>query len=73
MAHAGVPVVPVAVRGARSALREGTWSFRRAAVAVNFAPAVQPAGSDWSAVLKLRDEVRAEILKRCGESDLASI
>jgi hypothetical protein len=34
---------------------------------------VQPAGADWSAVLKLRDEVRAEILKRCGESDLASI
>src|SRR4051812_44422305 len=72
-AHAGVPVVPVALRGARSALREGTWSLRRAAVAVSFAPPVQPVGGDWSAVLKLRDDVRAEILKRCGESDLASI
>jgi 1-acyl-sn-glycerol-3-phosphate acyltransferase len=71
-AHAGVPVVPVALRGVRSVLREGTWSLRRSAVAVSFAPPVQPAGSDWSAVLKLRDEVRAEILKRCGESDLAS-
>jgi acyl carrier protein len=71
-AQAGVPVVPVALRGPRSALREGTWSLRRAAVAVSFAPPVQPEGSDWNAVLKLRDDVRAEILKRCGEPDLGS-
>jgi 1-acyl-sn-glycerol-3-phosphate acyltransferase len=70
-AQAGIPVAPVALRGPRSALREGTWSLRRAAVAVSFAPPVQPAGSDWNAVLKLRDDVRAEILKRCGEPDLA--
>jgi 1-acyl-sn-glycerol-3-phosphate acyltransferase len=71
-AQAGVPVVPVALRGARSVLREGTWSLRRSAVAVSFAPAVQPEGSDWNAVLRLRDQVRAEILKRCGEPDLGS-
>src|SRR6185295_13259742 len=28
-AHAGIPVVPVALRGVRSVLREGTWSLRR--------------------------------------------
>jgi acyl carrier protein len=71
-AQAGVPVVPVALRGARSVLREGTWSLRRSAVAVSFAPAVQPEGGDWNAVLRLRDQVRAEILKRCGEPDLGS-
>jgi 1-acyl-sn-glycerol-3-phosphate acyltransferase len=71
-APAGLPVVPVAIRGARSVLRDGTWYLRRSAVAVSFAPPVQPEGSDWNAVLKLRDQVRAEILKRCGEPDLGS-
>ena len=28
-------------------------------------------GSDWAATLKLRDGVRAAILKHCGEPDLA--
>jgi acyl carrier protein len=71
-AQAGIPVVPVALRGVRSVLREGTWSLRRAAVLVSFAPPVQPEGGDWNAVVKLRDQVRAEILRRCGESDLGS-
>jgi 1-acyl-sn-glycerol-3-phosphate acyltransferase len=71
-AQAGVPVVPAALRGARSVLREGTWYLRRSPVSVSFAPPVRPAGGDWNAVVKLRDQVRAEILKRCGEPDLAS-
>jgi hypothetical protein len=28
-------------------------------------------GSDWQAKLSLRDRAREEILKRCGEPDLA--
>jgi acyl carrier protein len=71
-AAAGVPVVPAAIRGARSVLRDGTWFLRRSPVAVSFAPALQPEGTDWNAVLKLRDQSRAEILKRCGEPDLGS-
>jgi acyl carrier protein len=71
-AQAGVPVVPVALRGVRSVLREGTWYLRRSAVTVSFAPPVRADGADWNAAVKLRDQVRAEILKRCGEPDLAS-
>jgi acyl carrier protein len=70
-AQAGIPVVPAAIRGARSVLRDGTWSLRRSAVAVNFGPPVLPDGSDWAATTRLRDRVRAEILKRCGEPDLS--
>jgi hypothetical protein len=29
-----------------------------------------PDGSEWAAAVRLRDRVRAEILKRCGEPDL---
>ncbi|TAN50036.1 MAG: acyl-phosphate glycerol 3-phosphate acyltransferase, partial [Betaproteobacteria bacterium] len=70
-AQAGVAVVPVALRGVRSALRDGTWYLRRAAVAVTVGEPILPAGADWSAAVELRDAVRAVILKHCGEPDLA--
>ncbi|MBI2754775.1 MAG: AMP-binding protein [Betaproteobacteria bacterium] len=69
-AQAGVPVVPVALRGPRSVLRDGTWYPRRAPVAVTFGAPIEPEGTDWSAAVRLRDRVRAEILKHCGEPDL---
>jgi 1-acyl-sn-glycerol-3-phosphate acyltransferase len=69
-AQAGIPVVPVALRGVRSVLRDGTWYVRRAAVSVVAGAPIAPEGSDWAAAVKLRDAVRAEILKHCGEPDL---
>jgi 1-acyl-sn-glycerol-3-phosphate acyltransferase len=69
-AQAGVPVVPVALRGVRSVLRDGTWYLRRGAVSVVVGVPIEPRGSDWSAAVDLRDRVRAEILKHCGEPDL---
>jgi acyl carrier protein len=71
-AQAGIPVVPVALRGVRSVLRDGTWYPRRAPITVTFGTPVHPDGEDWNATLRLRDQVRAEILKYCGEPDLAS-
>jgi 1-acyl-sn-glycerol-3-phosphate acyltransferase len=69
--QAQLPVVPVALRGVRSVLRDGRWYLRRAPVSVTIGAAIGPEGSDWNAALKLRDRVRAEILKHCGEPDLA--
>ncbi len=69
-AQAGIPVVPVALRGLRSVLRDGTWYPRRAPVAVTFGAPVAPEGEDWNAAVRLRDRVRAEILRHCGEPDL---
>jgi acyl carrier protein len=71
-AQAGIPVVPVALRGIRSVLRDGTWYLRRAAVTVTFGAPVAAEGGDWAASVKLRDAVRGEILKSCGEPDLAT-
>jgi acyl carrier protein len=70
-AQAGVPVVPIALRGVRSVLRDGTWYARRAPIAVTVCAPVAPDGDDWAATLRLRDRVRADILQYCGEPDLA--
>ena len=40
---------------------------RHGAVALHFAAPVRPAGGEWSAIVKLRDEVRAPIQRYCGE------
>ena len=68
-AQAGIPVVPVALRGVRSVLRDGTWYARRSPIAVTFGKPIAPEGDDWNAAVRLRDRVRAEVLKYCGEPD----
>jgi len=70
-AQAGVPVVPVALRGVRSVLRDGTWYARRAPVAMTVCAPIAPDGADWAASIRLRNRARAEILRYCGEPDLA--
>ena len=70
-AQTGVPLVPVTIRGARSVLRDGSWIARRGAIVVTVAPPLVPQGSDWNAAVALRDAARAEMLRRCGEPDLA--
>jgi 1-acyl-sn-glycerol-3-phosphate acyltransferase len=70
-AQAGVPVLPIALRGVRSALRDETWYLRRTPIRVAIGAPVAPEGADWNATVKLRDQVRAVILRNCGEPDLA--
>jgi 1-acyl-sn-glycerol-3-phosphate acyltransferase len=70
-AQAGVPIFPVTIRGTRSVLREGQWLFRRGAISVSVSSPIEPRGTDWSAAIALRDGTRAEILRLCGEPDLA--
>ena len=69
-AGAGLPVVPITMRGTRSVLRGGQWFARRAAISVEIGPAIAPQGEDFSAAVRLRDAVRAAILAGCGEPDL---
>jgi acyl carrier protein len=71
-AQAQVPVVPIALRGVRSVLRDETWYLRRYPISVTIGAPIAPEGTQWNAAVKLRDRVRAEILKHCGEPDLAA-
>jgi 1-acyl-sn-glycerol-3-phosphate acyltransferase len=70
-ARAGVPVVPVTLRGTRSALRDGQWLFHRSRLSITFSAPIEPQGNDWNAAIRLRDATRAEILRLCGEPDLS--
>ena len=72
-AEAGVPVVPVAIRGTRGMLRPGHWFPRRGAIRVTIGAPLRPHGKDWTAALALRDAARAEILRHCGEPDLSHL
>jgi 1-acyl-sn-glycerol-3-phosphate acyltransferase len=68
-AEAGVPLVPVSIRGSRSKLRAGSWLPRWGNVRILIGKPLLPEGSDWAAALKLRDQARADMLSRCGEPD----
>jgi 1-acyl-sn-glycerol-3-phosphate acyltransferase len=70
-AQAGVPVVPVAIRGTRSILRGGQWRPRRGEVSVDIGAPIQPDGADFAAAVRLRDAARAFVLAHCREPDLA--
>ena len=69
-AQAGVPVVPVAIRGARNVLRDQMTLPRHGAVTLHIAAPLQPAGSEWGDIVKLRDDARVPILRYCGEPDI---
>jgi 1-acyl-sn-glycerol-3-phosphate acyltransferase len=71
-AKANVPVVPVALRGLRSVLRGDDFFPHRGAASVWFGAPIAPAGTEWADAIALRDRVRAEMLKHCGEPDLAT-
>ena len=66
--EAGCPVVPVAIRGARRIFPAGTWLLRPGRIEVTFGVPLRPRGSEWSEIVRLRDEARSFIAEHCGES-----
>jgi 1-acyl-sn-glycerol-3-phosphate acyltransferase len=67
-AASGRPVIPMALRGTRAILRDQTILPKPGGnVTLTISPALQPAGSDWHEVLRLRDATRAAIGQSCGE------
>lgn len=70
-AQAGLAVVPLTIRGTRQKMPAGSWFPRRGPISVTIGPAIQPTGNDWPTAVALRDKAREEILRRCGEPDLA--
>ncbi len=71
-AATATPIVPIALRGTRSVLRDGQRLPRRLPVeALIGEPLTVPAGNDaFATAVRLRDMARAKILRGCGEPDL---
>ena len=70
-AQAGIPVVPVTIRGTRMILRCDQWFPRRGRISVHIGEPLFSDGNDFAAAVRLRDRCRAVILERSGEPDLA--
>ncbi len=72
-ANTGVPVVPAAICGTRSILRDGQWWPRRGAITITFGAPLLPdadALDAFDAAVRLRDAARDHIARHCGESDI---
>ena len=67
---AGVPVVPMALRGARRVLRDKTFIPRPGPIELWVGEPILASGTDWSAMVDLRDRVAAQIAEHCGEPRL---
>jgi 1-acyl-sn-glycerol-3-phosphate acyltransferase len=69
-AEAGIPVVPVAIRGAREILRDRSWFPARGAVTIVASEPIHAQGTGWQAAVALRDGAHAALLANCGEPAL---
>ncbi|HYN09020.1 MAG TPA: AMP-binding protein [Vicinamibacterales bacterium] len=70
--EAGRSVVPVALRGTRAVLPDGTWLLRRSPIAVVIGAPLAPVASGWPEFVRLRDLARAEIARCAGETAIES-
>lgn len=70
--RAGIPVVPVVIRGTRGILPADTLLPQAGRIDVEIFPALFPQGSRGEDARALRDAARACVLARCGEPDWIS-
>jgi 1-acyl-sn-glycerol-3-phosphate acyltransferase len=67
--RAGIPVVPVVIRGTRGILPADTLLPRAGRISVEILPALFPQGARGEDARALRDAARSCVLERCGEPD----
>ncbi len=73
-ARAGVPVLPVTIRGSRTILPDLTWWLRRGAIEVEIGEPIMPPADTadlFAAAVKLREAARAEIVRCLGAESSA--
>jgi len=63
----GEPVVPIAIRGTRNILPDGTWLMRHGPIAVTIGAPLQPRAKSWQEMVRLRDLARDQIARGSGE------
>jgi acyl carrier protein len=77
-AEANVPVIPIAIRGTRSILRDGSWFPHHNPVHIEIGKPIDPEKirskadkKEWDVAIELRDQSRKFILQHCGEPDIS--
>ena len=66
-------IVPIAITGARKFLRSGTLLLKPTAFQITIGQPILPQGDTWDEVNRLRNAVKQEIAKYCGEQSLDTI
>ncbi|MGA7982531.1 MAG: AMP-binding protein [Chromatiaceae bacterium] len=66
---AGVPVLPVAIRGTRQLMPGNSFLLRPGRLTVVIGAPISPQGMEWQEAVHLRDAARAFILEHSGEPD----
>lgn len=69
-AENNIAVCPIALCGTRSLLRGEEKVMRPGVITITVCDPIKPTGSEWQDVTQLRNAVRAEIVKYCGEPSL---
>ncbi len=69
-AQAQAAVVPLAIRGTRSILRDRQWFPSHGPIELTIGPPLDSTKADFDAAVDLRDEARRFILDHCGEPSL---
>lgn len=69
-ARTGVPIVPVAIRGSRKALRDGTWLPKRRRIEVEVLEPIEPGGDSLAEIVDLRDKCAEAIAAKIDEPRL---
>ena len=72
-AQADMPVFPGIIRGTRTMLRGEQWFPRWTRLAIRIEEPIKPRGTDFAAVVGLRDAVRRVVLAHCGEPDIGEL
>ncbi|MCF7993369.1 MAG: AMP-binding protein [Chromatiaceae bacterium] len=67
-AGAGVPLLPVAVRGTRELMRGSRFSPRPGHAVVEIGQPIWPSDESWRSAVQLRDQARAFIAPRCEQT-----
>jgi 1-acyl-sn-glycerol-3-phosphate acyltransferase len=63
----GRPIVPIALRGTRRVLPDGTWLFTHGPIDVTIGAPLVPVAQGWQEIVRLRDEARRFIAHGSGE------
>ncbi len=69
-AQAGVPAVPIAIRGTRTILRPEHRFPRHGAIDIAIGQPIQPMGTDWAVAVGLQRAAREAVLRLSGEPDV---